>query len=80
MRLGMIGMGRMGSNMARRLLRGGHELVVYDVSPAARQAVAKDGAEAAGSLPELIAALEQLADRVLSAMRYELGGHVEKEA
>ena len=58
MRLGMIGMGRMGSNMARRLLRAGHEIVVHDVSPAAREAVAKDGAEAAGSLAELIAALD----------------------
>ena len=35
MQLGMIGLGRMGANMVRRLLRGGHECVVFDMSPKA---------------------------------------------
>jgi 6-phosphogluconate dehydrogenase len=57
MQLGMIGMGRMGSNMARRLMRGGHACVAYDVVPAAVAAVAADGATGVGSLDELVAAL-----------------------
>src|SRR5262245_7937780 len=45
MRIGTIGMGRMGAGMARRLLRAGHAVVVYDVVPASATAVAADGAE-----------------------------------
>lgn len=51
-------MGRMGSAMARRLLRAGHGVVVYDVVAEAALAVAADGAVATGSLGELVAALE----------------------
>jgi len=54
MQFGMIGLGRMGANMARRLMRGGHELVVYDRSSAAVDALAKEGAVGASSLPELV--------------------------
>src|SRR5690242_3422108 len=57
MRIGMVGLGRMGAHMVRRLLRGGHECVAYDRSPDAVQAVVKDGAIAANSLKELAAAL-----------------------
>jgi 6-phosphogluconate dehydrogenase len=57
MQIGMIGMGRMGANMARRLLRGGHAVVAYDVVPAAVEAVVKDGAAGAHSLDELVAQL-----------------------
>ncbi len=57
MQLGMIGMGRMGANMSRRLLRGGHVVVAYDVVPAAVEAVAKEGATGVHSLHELVAAL-----------------------
>ncbi len=57
MQIGMIGMGRMGANMTRRLLRGGHTCVAYDVVPAAVAAIAKEGATAVGSLAELVAAL-----------------------
>ena len=46
MELGMIGLGRMGTNMVRRLLRAGHQCVVYDLHPEAAQALAKDGAVA----------------------------------
>jgi 6-phosphogluconate dehydrogenase len=54
MQLGMIGLGRMGANMARRLLRGGHSCVVYDANPQAVQALAADGATPAGSLTEFV--------------------------
>lgn len=57
MELGMIGLGKMGSNMARRLLGGGHSVVVYDPVPQAVQDVAKQGASAAGSVSDLIARL-----------------------
>ena len=41
MELGMIGLGRMGTNMVRRLLKAGHQCVVYDIHPEAVQALAK---------------------------------------
>jgi 6-phosphogluconate dehydrogenase len=58
MRLGMVGLGRMGSNLVRRLLRDGHRCVAYDVRSEAVEAVAADGAEAVGSLDALVGALE----------------------
>ncbi len=58
MQLGMIGLGRMGANMVRRLLRGGHECVVHDVAAAAVQGMAKEGATGAASLDELVKRLE----------------------
>jgi 6-phosphogluconate dehydrogenase len=57
MQFGMIGLGRMGANMVRRLMRGGHELAVYDRSPEAVAALAKEGASGAGSLSELVRTL-----------------------
>ncbi len=53
MQLGMIGLGRMGGNMVRRLLRAGHECVVFDASSDAVGALAKEGAVGAASLDEL---------------------------
>src|SRR5262245_61969625 len=53
MRLGMIGLGRMGANMVRRLLRGDHECVVFDRSPEAVEALAKGKAIGASSLADL---------------------------
>jgi len=50
MQLGMIGLGRMGANMVRRLIRGGHDCVVFDVSPQAVAALAKENATGASSL------------------------------
>ena len=44
MQLGMIGLGRMGANMVRRLLRGGHECVVFDRSPKAVEELVKEKA------------------------------------
>ena len=54
MQVGLIGLGRMGGNMARRLMAGGHDVVAWDRSPEAVQAVARDGATAAQSLDNLI--------------------------
>ena len=50
MQLGMIGLGRMGANMVRRLLVGGHDCVVFNRSQPAVQALAKEGATGAASL------------------------------
>ena len=57
MELGMIGLGRMGGNMARRLLEGGHRLVVYDPVPEAVHALVKQGAIGASSIAELASKL-----------------------
>jgi len=57
MELGLVGLGRMGANMARRLMRDGHRVVAYDVNPDAVAALAAEGAEAAASLEELAAKL-----------------------
>jgi 6-phosphogluconate dehydrogenase len=54
----MIGLGRMGANMVRRLKRAGHVVVAYDRSPQAVAAVVADGAVGAGSLADFIKALE----------------------
>ena len=57
MQIGMIGLGRMGANMVRRLMRGGHDCVVFDRSPETSQAVAKEGAIPAANLGDLVAKL-----------------------
>jgi 6-phosphogluconate dehydrogenase len=57
MKLGMIGLGRMGANMARRLMRGGHAIVGFDPQAEARQALAEDGAQTVDSLAALVASL-----------------------
>ncbi|HLP97029.1 MAG TPA: decarboxylating 6-phosphogluconate dehydrogenase [Sideroxyarcus sp.] len=57
MQIGMIGLGRMGANMVRRLQRAGHQCVVFDRSSAAVQVLAETGAIAAASLPDLIGKL-----------------------
>ena len=54
MQLGMVGLGRMGANMVRRLMRDGHECVVYDVQPASVAALAAEGASGASSLQDLV--------------------------
>jgi len=54
MELGLIGLGRMGANMAQRLLGGGHRVVAYDRDPEAVHSVASAGAAGAGSLEELV--------------------------
>jgi 6-phosphogluconate dehydrogenase len=57
MELGMIGLGRMGANMTRRLMRAGHRCVVYDVAPAAVQALVGEGADGGASLADFVAKL-----------------------
>jgi 6-phosphogluconate dehydrogenase len=59
MQLGMIGLGRMGANMVRRLMKGGHECVAFDMTPASVQALAKEGATGAGSIDDFIGKLKQ---------------------
>ncbi|MGH7757510.1 MAG: NAD(P)-binding domain-containing protein, partial [Vulcanimicrobiaceae bacterium] len=54
----MIGLGRMGANMTTRLLRGGHEVVVYDRNPSAVATSVSDGATGAGSVRELVEKLK----------------------
>jgi len=58
MRVGVIGLGRMGANIGRRLMRGGHEVVGFDRDAAGVAALAADGAAGAASLEELAAKLE----------------------
>lgn len=57
MKIGMIGLGRMGMNMARRLLRNGHDVAAYNRTPEKTTELAKDGATSAFSLQELVDAL-----------------------
>src|SRR5215207_1418740 len=58
MQIGMIGLGRMGANMVRRLLRGGHECVVNDRNPEAIKALEDEGAIGAASLDSFVAKLK----------------------
>src|SRR5262245_58485736 len=57
MQIGMIGLGRMGANMVRRLLRGGHQCVVYDHNADTVKGLAKEGATGASTLDDFIAKL-----------------------
>jgi 6-phosphogluconate dehydrogenase len=57
MQLGMVGLGRMGANLVRRLMRDGHDCVVYDVNAEAVATLRAEGAVATGSLDEFVAAL-----------------------
>jgi 6-phosphogluconate dehydrogenase len=57
MELGIVGLGRMGANMARRLMRDGHKIVAYDVNPEAVAELVGEGAEGASSLQDLAAAM-----------------------
>jgi len=57
MQLGMIGLGRMGANMVRRLIRGGHQCVVFDRNPANVKELVAEGAQGADSLDDFVKAL-----------------------
>ncbi len=59
MQIGVIGLGRMGGNIARRLMKAGHECVVFDANPAAGKALASEGATAAPSLGGVASALKE---------------------
>jgi 6-phosphogluconate dehydrogenase len=57
MMIGMVGLGKMGANMAKRLMRGGHKVVVSDLNPANVQQIAADGAIASASMDDMVAKL-----------------------
>jgi 6-phosphogluconate dehydrogenase len=59
MQLGMVGLGRMGGNIVRRLMRNGHSCVVFDQNPAAVESLAKEGASGGRDLAGLVAKLEK---------------------
>ena len=59
MEIGVIGLGRMGGNISRRLMSAGHSCVVYDANPNASAALAQEGAQAARSLPDLVKRLDE---------------------
>jgi 6-phosphogluconate dehydrogenase len=59
MQLGMIGLGRMGANMVRRLIKGGHQCVVFDMSPKAVQELVQEKAVGASSLADFVKKLEK---------------------
>ena len=59
MQLGMIGLGRMGGNIVRRIMRAGHKAVVFDANPKATAELAGEGATPAKSLDEFVQKLDQ---------------------
>jgi 6-phosphogluconate dehydrogenase len=59
MQIGIVGLGRMGANICRRLMKAGHHCAVFDVNAKPREALAQEGAVAAGSLEALVKALAQ---------------------
>ncbi|MGB6484775.1 MAG: NAD(P)-binding domain-containing protein [Candidatus Acidiferrales bacterium] len=76
-----IGLGRMGTNMVRRLMRAGHKCVVYDRQPEVVEALAKERPIGTASLEEFAHKLKgPRALWMLSALHYQFGGHKEKAA
>src|SRR5580700_1213956 len=59
MQLGMVGLGRMGANMVRRLLRAGHDCVVFDMSPKAVEGLVQEHATGSSSLADLVRKLSK---------------------
>ena len=76
MQIGVVGLGRMGGNIARRLMKAGHECVVFDASPKAVADLGHDGAAGAGSLEDLVAALKGPARTVWVMLP---SGHITEE-
>ncbi len=86
MQIGMIGLGRMGGAMTRRLMKAGHDCVVFDGSAASREKLAREGAAAVASLPDMVKALDKKpravwlmlpAGRATEETAQELGGLLE---
>jgi len=85
MQLGMVGLGRMGANIVRRLMRAGHECVVYDVDAKAVEGLAGEGATGADSLDDFVAKLSAPraawvmvpAGKITEDTVAELGGRLE---
>ena len=59
MQLGMVGLGRMGANMVRRLMKAGHSCTVFDMSPQSVDALAKEGAVGSSSIKDFVSKLQQ---------------------
>ena len=78
--LGMIGLGRMGANMARRLMAGGHQCVVHDVSREPVDELAAEGATPAYTLAELVAALDPPRDIWVMIPAAYVGGTIDQLA
>jgi 6-phosphogluconate dehydrogenase len=81
----MIGLGRMGANMVRRLMRGGHECVVFDVFPDAVKGLAREGATGGSSVADFVAKLKKpravwlmVPAAVVDRTIQDLSGHLEK--
>ncbi|GAA3250051.1 phosphogluconate dehydrogenase (NAD(+)-dependent, decarboxylating) [Sphingomonas yabuuchiae] len=74
MKIGLVGLGRMGGNIARRLMQAGHQVVAWDRSDEAVQTLAKDGAEAATGLADMAA---KLADKAIWWVMLPAGGPTE---
>jgi 6-phosphogluconate dehydrogenase len=88
MQIGMIGLGKMGGNMSRRLMKAGHHCVVYARTAKTRDALAKDGATAAASIADLVKTLREKpravwlmlpAGRVTEEMAEQLSGLLEQD-
>jgi 6-phosphogluconate dehydrogenase len=88
MQIGMIGLGKMGGNMSRRLMKAGHQCVVYARTAKTREALAKDGATAATSIADLVKTLGQRpraiwlmlpAGKVTEEMVEQLGGLLDRD-
>ena len=88
MQIGVIGLGRMGGNMSRRLMKAGHSCVVFDANDKPREALAKEGATAVESLEDLVKALKEKpraiwvmlpAGRITEEMVVRLGGLLEPD-
>jgi 6-phosphogluconate dehydrogenase len=88
MQIGMVGLGKMGGNMSRRLIKAGHHCVVYARTAKTRQALAKDGATAAASIADLVKKLGKSpraiwlmlpAGQVTEEMVVQLGGLLERD-
>src|SRR2546425_13339981 len=86
MQLGMIGLGRMGANMVRRLQKGGHKCVVYDRSADSVKQLAGEGAAGGNSLSDFVKKLKKpraiwllVPAAVVDATLHDLAGELEKK-
>src|ERR1700733_11828758 len=80
MQLGMIGLGRMGANLTRRLMNDGHHVVVYDVNADAVKSLAADGATGTNTLADFVDALEKRRKLLLPRRHHQVQGPRAAEA